>query len=79
MFANCPEFYSIPEFFADQEVDEVYIPDERQEPEQLARQQEICEVARQLRELGDRYTDKYGPNLNVSDVCSPKLRLLKIL
>ena len=48
----------------------MYIPIEHQEPEQVAQQERICEVARQLRAAGDQYVETYGPCLTVSRIQS---------
>ena len=51
-----------------EECDEVYIPPEQQNPEQVTQQQAIREVARELQTLGDRFAEKYGDRLNRADL-----------
>ena len=50
-----------------EECDEVYIPPEQQDPEQVTQRQAIREVARELQTLGDQFAEKYGASLNRAD------------
>jgi hypothetical protein len=54
--------------FSGEEFDDVHIPDERQEPQQVAQREAISQVAQQLRTLGDQYTEQHGNNFTVSHV-----------
>lgn len=50
-----------------EEFDDVHIPDERQEPQQVAQREAISQVAQQLRTLGDQYTEQHGNNFTVAN------------